>query len=81
MIDNVIYTLEIDIEEVYNKLSVLDRMEFIRKHVSDYYSLDEMAKLCYENEIADFVTTNIDKVENKVIQNEVFDRDIEIHNW
>lgn len=75
-------TFDVDIEDVYQKLHWKDQEKFIRKHIRD---LDDPASIVFgcltEEEMAAIVKDNIGLISNEELKNEIFDRDIEIHNW
>jgi hypothetical protein len=67
--------VSIDIEDVYNELHWDEKEEFLKSHIDDLGGLGDISEQCFDDdEIADFVENNIDKLSDESLIQEVKSR-------
>lgn len=67
--------VSIDIEDVYNELHWDEKEEFLKSHIDDLGGLGDISEQCFDDdEIADSVENNIDKLSDESLIQEVKSR-------
>lgn len=71
--------VSIDIEDVYNELSWDEKDEFLKSHINDLGGLGDISEQCFgDEEVAEFVEANIDKLSDEALINEIKNRGAEV---
>lgn len=79
MITNVEVKVSIDIEDIYNELSWDEKDEFLKSHINDLGGLGDISEQCFgDEEVAEFVEANIDKLTDEVLINEIKNRGVQV---
>ncbi len=79
MITNVEVKVSIDIEDIYNELSWDEKDEFLKSHINDLGGLGDISEQCFgDEEVAEFVEANIDKLSDEALINEIKNRGVEV---
>lgn len=79
MITNVEVKVSIDIEDIYNELSWDEKDEFLKSHINDLEGLWDISEQCFgDEEVAEFVEANIDKLSDEALINEIKNRGVEV---
>lgn len=79
MITNVEVKVSIDIEDIYNELSWDEKDEFLKSHINDLGGLGDISEQCFDDEeVAEFIEINIDKLSDESLTQEVRKRGLEV---
>lgn len=71
--------IEVDIDDVYNELSIDNQLTFIKEHLDDYGGILDIVEDNYcEEDIADLVNEKIDLADDDILIEEVKRRGIEL---
>lgn len=80
MITNVEVKVSIDIEDVYNELNCADQEQFLKSHINDLGGLGDISEQCFDDEeVAEFIEINIDKLSNEALIKELKNRELEVN--
>lgn len=76
---NVEVKVSIDIDDVYNELHYDEKEEFLKSHINDLGGLGDIAEQCFDDEdVAEFIENNIDKLSDESLIKELKDRALEV---
>ncbi|MES5135623.1 hypothetical protein ABVC71_07980 [Prevotella amnii] len=80
MITNVEVKVSIDIEDIYNELSWDEKDEFLKSHINDLGGLGDISEQCFDDEeVAEFIENNIDKLSYELLIKELKNRELEVN--
>ena len=72
-------TFSVDIEDVYLSMNYKDQQEFIKERLGDLGGWEDIIELCMtEDDIAEFVEANIEKLSDEALLNEIKKRGLEV---
>lgn len=76
---NVEVKVSIDIDDVYNELHWDEKEEFLKSHINDLGGLGDISEQCFDDEdVAEFIENNIDKLSDESLIKELKDRALEV---
>lgn len=71
--------VSIDIEDIYNELHWEEKEEFLESHINDLGGLGDISEQCFDDEdVAEFIENNIDKLSDESLIKELKDRALEV---
>lgn len=72
--------VSIDIEDIYNELSWDEKEEFLKSHIDDLGGLGDISIQCFgDEEIAEFIENNINKLTDESLIKEIKERGLEVN--
>ncbi|EFA98160.1 hypothetical protein [Hoylesella timonensis] len=72
--------VSVDIDDVYNELHWDEKEEFLKSHIDDLGGLGDISEQCFgDEEVAEFVEANIDKLSDEALINELKNRELEVN--
>lgn len=80
MITNVEVKVSIDIDDIYNELHWDEKEEFLKSHIDDLGGLGDISIQCFgDEEVAEFIENNIDKLSDEALIKELKSRELEVN--